>query len=565
MFLLYMLVLHILAMVGFWSIMSSGRRRFNSTESQTYLHTGDQETQTAEVQRSEPSAGSTAKATGGPNKISTVVTAIAASAPFDSSSVAITSAPASTDIQRIPPEKQQQLREEALKRHAMGDLRSARRPAAEPPLEPPPLARIKKATLPKAAAIPPMPRERVARAGMPMASALRGEWCCLCGPRPTFRFHRRRTPPDPVVSTAGPPVVVETAGPAVPKPTVEELELQKLRSLDKGVPQLRHLHGELAMKTQQLRSNPVNFKKVEEEYCTLQQMLQEAVEARDLILQSAISYKPRASPESRKAVLQRKVPNGDSGLRARAHFPSGRRKILLMGVYHSCTNAMAKELERHFDVEILNDWHTCKADENWKHRANSRRPPAVKDDVFCVLMAKEPHFWLQSCSRELRNFFELRPVGPQRRELPAQELWQLLSSIEHDGVLYDNAMDLWNDTMHSYLDDNVYPAHQSVIVRCEDFLFSYREVMEALQKLGALNFLPNVTLASAPLAERAKGHKECRTRDEALDFYSNPKNQKAAFTSDQLTLIRFALDQKAMMQLGYDQSDCVQRWAAGHQ
>lgn len=26
--------------------------------------------------------------------------------------------------------------------------------------------------------------------------------------------------------------------------------------------------------------------------------------------------------------------------------------------------------------------------------------------------------------------------------------------------------------MHSYLDDNVYPAHQSVIVRCEDFLFS---------------------------------------------------------------------------------------------
>ena len=36
---------------------------------------------------------------------------------------------------------------------------------------------------------------------------------------------------------------------------------------------------------------------------------------------------------------------------------------------------------------------------------------------------------LQSCSRELRNFFELRPVGPQRRELPAQELWQLLPCL----------------------------------------------------------------------------------------------------------------------------------------
>ena len=106
MFLLYMLVLHILAMVGFWSIMNSGRRRFRSTESQTYLHTGDQETQTAEVQRSEPSAGSAAKATGGPNKISTVGTAIAASAPSEPSSVAITSAPASTVPDGLRPRTQ---------------------------------------------------------------------------------------------------------------------------------------------------------------------------------------------------------------------------------------------------------------------------------------------------------------------------------------------------------------------------------------------------------------------------------------------------------------------------
>ena len=101
MFLLYMLVLHILAMVGFWSTMSSGRRRFRSIESQTYLHTGDQGTQTAEVQRSEPSAGSTAKATGAPNRISTVGTAAAASAPSGSSSVAIASAPASV-VEPIP-------------------------------------------------------------------------------------------------------------------------------------------------------------------------------------------------------------------------------------------------------------------------------------------------------------------------------------------------------------------------------------------------------------------------------------------------------------------------------
>ena len=46
-----------------------------------------------------------------------------------------------------------------------------------------------------------------------------------------------------------------------------------------------------------------------------------------------------------------------------------------------------QELERHFDVEILNDWHTCKADRLWKHRANHRSPESLAPDVFCVLMA----------------------------------------------------------------------------------------------------------------------------------------------------------------------------------
>ena len=106
MFVLYMFVLHILALVGFWSIMSNGRRRFRSVESQTYLHTGEQEIQveyttetkeiqTTEEQRSEPSAGSAAKAAGAPNKINTVSTAQAASAPSSSSSVVTTSTPAS--------------------------------------------------------------------------------------------------------------------------------------------------------------------------------------------------------------------------------------------------------------------------------------------------------------------------------------------------------------------------------------------------------------------------------------------------------------------------------------
>ena len=117
MFVLYMFVLHILALVGFWSIMSNGRRRFRSVESQTYLHTGEQgiqveyttetkEIQTTEEQRSEPSAGSTAKAAGAPNKISTLSTAQAASAPSSSSSVVTTSTPASVVPDGLRPRTQ---------------------------------------------------------------------------------------------------------------------------------------------------------------------------------------------------------------------------------------------------------------------------------------------------------------------------------------------------------------------------------------------------------------------------------------------------------------------------
>ena len=49
------------------------------------------------------------------------------------------------------------------------------------------------------------------------------------------------------------------------------------------------------------------------------------------------------------------------------------------------------------------------------------------------------------------------------------------------GILYENAMDLWNDTMQSYLDDHIYPPSQSVIVRCEDFLFSYAKALRPCQ------------------------------------------------------------------------------------
>ena len=42
--------------------------------------------------------------------------------------------------------------------------------------------------------------------------------------------------------------------------------------------------------------------------------------------------------------------------------------------------------------------------------------------------------------------------------------------------------------------------------------------MDALQNLGALTKSKAMGRSLEPLAERAKGHKECRTREEALEF-----------------------------------------------
>ncbi|CAE7378595.1 unnamed protein product [Symbiodinium microadriaticum] len=81
---------------------------------------------------------------------------------------------------------------------------------------------------------------------------------------------------------------------------------------------------------------------------------------------------------------------------------------------------------------------------------------------------------------------------------------------------------------------------------------------------NALNRTPGQELSTSapePLEDRAKGHKECRTRGEALDFYGDPKNQKDGLSSKQLKLIAGALDQSALQLLGYDCPDAVQRWA----
>lgn len=287
--------------------------------------------------------------------------------------------------------------------------------------------------------------------------------------------------------------------------------------------------------------------------------MQRVADVRMKILNGALEYSPRCIPVS----SQKRVVLGDD-----MPCPPPRcrfKRAMVMGLYHSCTNAVAQELEKRFVVEVVNDWHTSKADVNWKHRVNTEALVDLAEDCLVVLMVKEPLFWLKSCSRELRNFFEIHPFKEndkgEREDVPATTLQQLFGPIEHDAVLYGDAVGLWNDTVRSYFDDAIYPPDQAVVVRCEDFLFSFHKVMDGLAAYGLHERCrQGGACPPEPLRDRAKGHAECRTRDEALRFYRDGANRCSDFTRWELALVADELDVTALRRLRYDGTDPTATW-----
>jgi len=333
-----------------------------------------------------------------------------------------------------------------------------------------------------------------------------------------------------------------------------------LRTLDKGVPHMRKLRSEASIAKRKANNQRGTGSSVEllaqaEEYI---REITIAVEARARILREAMAYVPKPWP----ADSQRRVALGAGRpLRVRRTFS----KVLVMGIYHSCTNAAQKELEKRFDVEVVNDWHTGKEKPMWKHRVNDALPAGVDDDCLILLFVKEPHFWLKSCSKAERQFFELHPIVEdpktgERSDAPPQTLQQLLGLIEHDAVTYPNAIQLWNDTVRSYFDDAVYPADRSVVVRSEDFLFRFHEVMDELANCGLREHQKGDR--PEPLADRAKGHLECRTRDQALGFYADVRNLQSDFAPSELELVKRDSSKDALAKLGYAGPNPVLTWTS---
>jgi len=226
------------------------------------------------------------------------------------------------------------------------------------------------------------------------------------------------------------------------------------------------------------------------------------------------------------------------------------RQVCVFGPHHSGTNALMRELSRFFDVDILNV-HYDDNPQLWKHRV-FRKTPELPEGAFCVCLVKDPFFWIQSLARNpwAGTFYELLPVRVVRAGYDIQFVpsapcgtSQLFSTILFDDILYHDAVDLWEATVASYFDDRIFSRAKSVVVRYEDFLLRFGDVMDALVARG-FPLRREAPPQWCPLAETAKdeSHPRCtrRSRDELLQYYQNSENRKRGLRENEISRLDMA-------------------------
>jgi len=128
--------------------------------------------------------------------------------------------------------------------------------------------------------------------------------------------------------------------------------------------------------------------------------------------------------------------------------------------------------------------------------------------------------------------------------------------IFFDGTVYDDVVALWEATVRSCFDEDIFPAAQTFVVRCEDFLFGFSAVMQALVDRG-LPLVAEATempLFQEPLDSPAKGlgHPGCTHvwRNELLDYYSDPAKRFEGLSAEHVTRL-LCVDVRVAGPLGY--------------
>lgn len=123
--------------------------------------------------------------------------------------------------------------------------------------------------------------------------------------------------------------------------------------------------------------------------------------------------------------------------------------------------------------------------------------------------------------------------------------------------------------MRSYFDEAIFPVAQTMVVRCEDFLFHFDDVMRALHRRGVFGKLQDGSLPECLTPVLVGVAKTARhavnSRASATEFYAKPDNRYIGFTEEQVGRL-LQVDQVAAGLLGYRQCShaAVSSWLQRH-
>jgi hypothetical protein len=217
-------------------------------------------------------------------------------------------------------------------------------------------------------------------------------------------------------------------------------------------------------------------------------------------------------------------------------------EVFVMGMYHSGTNAMIRELTRRFKIPVYpNDGGGFHPKGYWKHTTEAS-PYRGDPTRLVIVMTKEPFFWLQSLRRR-RYDLKLLTSAPTVME-------SLLSAVELEGRYYPSSLHLWNEYASHYLDPIRFPPENTRLIRFEDFLYRFTTVMEELYTI--LPARPEIARDTPPLWGVSKQHGHwSRNRKEAEAYYRIYENCYQGLSPSQITEVHNNLDLRQLERLGY--------------
>mmetsp|Transcript_47069 Transcript_47069/g.108766 ORF Transcript_47069/g.108766 Transcript_47069/m.108766 type:complete len:389 (+) Transcript_47069:179-1345(+) len=246
------------------------------------------------------------------------------------------------------------------------------------------------------------------------------------------------------------------------------------------------------------------------------------------------------------------------------------RKVCIMGPYCCGTNALAKEFERFFPAVKHVNLHRRDFPGLWKHSIFTQME--LPKDIFAVCLVRDPGYWVQSLGRGAAEtpstFNELEPVrvckdksGQLQVEYFApKNASQLFRTVKFEGRIYQDALQIWEETVCTYLDKNIWPPDRTVVLRYEDFVFRFEDAMTTIAQRGGFPWKPDC----GPIVAQEKTAKDSShakaARRPLSETKADMRNPDKRYQDRSEGEIKRMQSLPSAMTFGYNEDNAVAEW-----